>query len=457
MLIYFSIFSRERLNLYQYLKEGTSLLNYDPKIFSGLTTALISFSEKVEQSVQKIQFSNMLFYLKHYGDFSIQLLFEENRREESLEIIFSQLAKKIIQLIEKNVETAEYERVLLPILSKFIEDPLIGTRFTNLPLPQSSLKIALVGLGNAGKTTLKNMFFEKWTNEMAKNVVPTIGVEILPKYLEFIKQNIFILDYGGQKAFRESYLEDFSKWRGLSIVIFLIDIQVKETIKESLSFLSNIWKIIKKEHKKPPKMAIFFHKVDMEDKHKLADNIGYAMNLCKEFSQFASFHLSSIYDNSGYIAMIKTLYFSLPDVLLKLLLEDKFLDYYQNEVLNQFASFIEEENCEEIFLEVKTKIKQNLINQGYKFSYLMQEEWLRYLIGDWSPKPKAMKAKQLFLEQKGQNYYLILPKYEERGFPSVLTTILYEGLLEGVLQTFHLNPPKLFSENKETTTWEIQL
>ena len=65
------------------------------------------------------------------------------------------------------------------------------------PTPSRPLNVIIIGLDNAGKTTLKTVFDGK----VGASVVPTVG---LSRPLVFQKEDftVSVYDVGGQKGFR---------------------------------------------------------------------------------------------------------------------------------------------------------------------------------------------------------------------------------------------------------------
>jgi len=462
MLIRFSVVVEGGIEVFSYEIQSGSLTEQDPQLISGFMMAIQSFSETIQNPIRQIQFANMMLYIRTYGDFGLQLLFEEQVDQKKLEYYFEALSKITYPLLETqrrgqypNKEV--FQEKLSPILDQIQHSPLDGTELRELVTRKKPSKIAIVGLGKAGKTSLKNMFFEKWSKEMVNEIKPTIGVEIKPKFLEFLKQQVLIMNFGGQDVFRQKYLIETARWENLSVLIFVVDIQDIDSFEEASDYLSDIWNVIKSVNEKDPKLSIFLHKCDINIRTSLNENIKKCMGYFKDFIPLTSFHLTTIEDNSGFLAIIKTLYFSLPEVLLRRLLEDKLLIYFEKEIIPKNQYLVKGDRFNELFSKHKDLIRDNAIKIGFEFSQSLQESWLAYLIGDWKPDYRLLSSKTLTVSREGQDIYITIPDWTDQDLPHELTTLLLDGLLEGITNTFHLDPPEIVKSNGVFTTWRITL
>ena len=121
-----------------------------------------------------------------------------------------------------------------------------------------SKKILFTGLDNAGKTSII-LALQREFSKIA-NIQPTKGAQ--RRIFEFLGKEISEWDLGGQTTYRISYLKNPNKFfAGTEIAIYVIDIQNKERIAESLSYLNDVIIEFKNLHITPP-INIFFHKLD---------------------------------------------------------------------------------------------------------------------------------------------------------------------------------------------------
>ncbi len=149
-------------------------------------------------------------------------------------------------------------------------------------------KVLVVGLENCGKTSIiLNMLGKKSllhylpldpTKEARlreKNhfgyepLNPTKGLDI--KSLQDNGSVFSIWDLGGQKAFRDEYLENFERFfTGPDKIIYVIDVQDEEKYDTSLEYFSTILKELIK-HEIKSKITVFIHKYDPDLKEIRSD------------------------------------------------------------------------------------------------------------------------------------------------------------------------------------------
>ena len=111
--------------------------------------------------------------------------------------------------------------------------------------------ILILGLDNAGKTTLLNYL----TNEESKNIQPTKGVNAKSIQCGGIKLNVY--DLGGQKAIRDYWQYYYEQVDGL---IYVVDASDEERIAEcNESFQS----LLKEEKLKNIPVLAYGNKADL--------------------------------------------------------------------------------------------------------------------------------------------------------------------------------------------------
>ena len=164
---------------------------------------------------------------------------------------------------------------------------------------------------------------------MVKDITPTVGIEITRNFQEFLEHGFLILDFGGQLAYREQHVVQEDNWKEISALIFVFDIQDTESYQAASDYLSEIWEIISRVNEKIPRLSIFLHKYDLDKRKDLDRTIFQCLVTFKPFFNIASFYLTTIEDSSSNIALIKAFYFSLPDIMLKKLLEEEFMAHFE--------------------------------------------------------------------------------------------------------------------------------
>lgn len=166
--------------------------------------------------------------------------------------------------------------------------------------PQQEKKILLVGLDNAGKTSLLAVLQNKYS--VVKNLLPTRGLS--RETLDFFGYPIVSWDLGGQLAYREKLY--FAKpelfFSDSDIIFFVVDIQDAERFQEARDYFGKILEILE-ELNETPKLMVIFHKLDI-DLRKDPEILERKSNLMKEFTKVKrNFDLifvdTTIYDRSS--------------------------------------------------------------------------------------------------------------------------------------------------------------
>ncbi len=179
--------------------------------------------------------------------------------------------------------------------------------------------LAITGLGNAGKTSLVDLsFVGRGIEEILKDMIPTVGVSTLKfKYLDF---TVNMIDLGGQKNFRDYYLLHPYIFRGVELLLHVIDIQDKDQFAESREYFDQLLATLKEEDIHP-QICVLLHKFDPEMQEALKNNVNAATKLFQGFK----IHKTSILDDTG------------ENTFRELLLE--FRPEFASKVKNIFAQF----------------------------------------------------------------------------------------------------------------------
>jgi hypothetical protein len=466
LLQWFSLAKRGGIEIFSFAPPSSShVLDEslsDPQLLSGFLEAIQMLSETLGSPIRQIHFSNMMLYVRTYGDFSLRLLLEEKLEENEIEALFQQLANETgesttesgigIVLRDEDAYRDKITRVLLP----FIQDPLAGD-LSLLGVPEAVSKIALAGLANAGKTSIKNMFFENWPKEMVKGITGTVGISTMERFLNFLRHRLVIFDFGGQTTFRAHHLTNEKAWGQISSLIYVVDVQDQDSFETSRQYLRDIWDLVTRVNQTEPRLSIFLHKFDGDVRKELEGNVSRCLAVFREFLEFASFHLTTIEDSASTVAMIKSLYFSLPDVVLRRLLEEEFLQYFEEEILARFSEMVKEKDFVEVFEKIKHDIRASAIIAGRKCGYSLQKSWLESLMGQRAPKQRLLSSKTIRLVQKGRSLFITITDWTDQGYPKRFTDTLFEATLDGVLRTLHLGPPLIVQDSGSSTTWKIDL
>ncbi|MBD3229112.1 MAG: hypothetical protein GF329_13065 [Candidatus Lokiarchaeota archaeon] len=122
-------------------------------------------------------------------------------------------------------------------------------------------KIALLGLDNAGKTSIAKLISQNWhLDTFLLERKPTRGVERTELRTPYFNVNLW--DLGGQEKYRDQYLANPEKYfYNIDLFIYVIDIQDHERIPESLKYLEKILEIFLYLNE-VPQTTVLLHKAD---------------------------------------------------------------------------------------------------------------------------------------------------------------------------------------------------
>lgn len=168
-------------------------------------------------------------------------------------------------------------------------------------LSQKWVKILFLGLDNAGKTSFLLSLENKYSH--LHSLRPTKG---LYRYeYKILGFSINLLDFGGQKIYRDEFFKKPENYIGTDLLFFLIDIQDRRRFAENGEFFEKLLNEFKNSDV-DPNIVICFHKVDpdllADSESYIHDNIQIAERLFKtksngrelEFFQTTIYNYSSL-------------------------------------------------------------------------------------------------------------------------------------------------------------------
>ena len=121
-------------------------------------------------------------------------------------------------------------------------------------------KVLIMGLDNSGKTSIVLCLRGMKNLSSFTSLSPTRGFKI--KKFQALGSEYSIWDFGGQKQFREAYLNDFQNHiKKTNKFIYVLDIQDQERFDISLDYLDRIVILLRK-HNVNIDFSIFLHKYD---------------------------------------------------------------------------------------------------------------------------------------------------------------------------------------------------
>ncbi|MEX2682069.1 MAG: ADP-ribosylation factor-like protein [Candidatus Sigynarchaeota archaeon] len=120
-------------------------------------------------------------------------------------------------------------------------------------------KILLVGLDNAGKTSIVNLVVKKMTD--ALTTVPTKSVD--RSEIVILGQQVLIHDLGGQQRYRKKYVEKggIAFFESTDVMIYVVDLQDRDRYDVALDYFDKALASINQLGLKP-KVYLFLHKFD---------------------------------------------------------------------------------------------------------------------------------------------------------------------------------------------------
>ncbi|MFW9998813.1 MAG: ADP-ribosylation factor-like protein [Candidatus Hodarchaeota archaeon] len=219
------------------------------------------FIDKEESTIMK-----QLLEISTIGDASklnkenpFETITEIEETDDSIELAVN-LQKKIEEL---KIKYPSFEEKLKKTIT--ISSLIVSVKEEKEGFEEVGQKILVAGLDNAGKTaTLSKFSGRLGINDMI-STHPTKGV-VRMKFGSK-KLNLFIWDLGGQKEYRQRYLENPEQYFvQLDLLIYVIDVQDPDRFDEALEYFEKVIdSIILLEEN--PYILIFIHKYDPDLKN----------------------------------------------------------------------------------------------------------------------------------------------------------------------------------------------
>ncbi|MHA1512149.1 MAG: ADP-ribosylation factor-like protein [Promethearchaeota archaeon] len=122
------------------------------------------------------------------------------------------------------------------------------------------IKVVIMGLENAGKTTIVDVLAQKIRSDQLNtpDMHPTKNVE----RRTLSEKNVVVWDFGGQEIYRNEYLADPENYlRSISYAYYVVDVQDYYRVFFSVMFFMTVLPTIIK-HSPDAEIGIIFHKTD---------------------------------------------------------------------------------------------------------------------------------------------------------------------------------------------------
>jgi GTPase SAR1 family protein len=133
---------------------------------------------------------------------------------------------------------------------------------TNAENEEQPIKLVIMGMENAGKTTILDVLMGKIneTTNRPPSMDPTKGIE--RSTLLFFEKETKVWDFGGQESYRNEYLLNPERnFHTISFFYYVVDIQDYYRLIPSVMYFKGVFNLIKK-YSPDAKIIFLFHKMD---------------------------------------------------------------------------------------------------------------------------------------------------------------------------------------------------
>ncbi|MFX1276920.1 MAG: ADP-ribosylation factor-like protein, partial [Promethearchaeota archaeon] len=266
-------------------KVGNPLKNVDD--FLKLPALAFNFLKDVD-----VKLIHDLFNVSQIYEF--QILDQESPFERLYKSDPKKKAKiEEVLLIDTEIEEKIKKATIISIIAERI-------RKDSVVVERKEQKVIVVGLSNAGKTTILSKFGGQLGIKDLTKLKPTKGVE--RKEVNTKNLNLNIWDFGGQLEYRNRYLREPEKYFfRVDLVIYVIDVQDQENFEESLEYFESILDYLIRIEEYPY-ILIFLHKFDpdLKEDNEILLNVEYLKDEIKNIFKTKKkldyeIYLSSIY------------------------------------------------------------------------------------------------------------------------------------------------------------------
>ena len=175
------------------------------------------------------------------------------------------------------------------------------------------MKITIIGTSKVGKTSIVKKVFEYYSDDLLKEIRPTVGRVISKSNLEWINKTFIIQDIGGQKVYFDNYVDE-DMFKSQDLVVVVVDVYEPQS-DITHAYFNKIIEILTKLAVKP-QIAFFIHKYDpeiysLQESNPqrweiVSQNVFLYTKFCQEnFGPFSpTLFLTSIYNNSLFEAFL---------------------------------------------------------------------------------------------------------------------------------------------------------
>ncbi len=268
-----------------------------------------------------------------------------------------------------------------------------------MPSLSHKMKIAFLGLDNAGKTSILTGLKRKFDfMDQVSSLKPTLSVDRNSFSFKFLNTQVLQFDFGGQMKYRQEYLEHKDRYLSeTDLIFYVIDIQDPLRFKESLIYFDEIAEYYQNESIKM-NFVVFLHKFDPSlrtdpgKEEQYRDVIREMMALKKVLNEWLPVHDLYFFESSIYdiISLIRPFSFGMQQIFPKKDILDNYLtsigkdfqtismilfDFNGISLSEYFKPHLaddERKKCRELFLNAQKRITDEVEN-AYEFS-----DWISY-------------------------------------------------------------------------------
>ncbi|MFW9854899.1 MAG: ADP-ribosylation factor-like protein [Candidatus Thorarchaeota archaeon] len=388
----------------------------------------------MKDDIQELVFSNSQLHVKRFASVLVSVMTPLGTSSDDLYPIIENLGNSI----EERFKDQELDFITPEVTEKV--DSFFDEWFTHefkLPAPPSQKprrklpKIVVAGLRKAGKTTAIRGFFDSWNKEQLDRIRPTVDYSIFNSFIDVLKTELTIFDLGGQTEYVKKHVYDEFKWKNLTALIFMVDIQNPAEFEEAYIYLTDIMNVLK-AMKESPFIGLLAHKYDPNKVSELQPNL---LDFLKAFKGLFiwprySVFLSSILDDSLYLAFMRILARMIPQDLLINVLRSSIFFETQNHVWKTLSGELAPESDSKEFWK---KIKALSVPYGESLANNIFRDWLSGNIGKMLDKPvHQLIGVEISNIAGGMQVDIEIP----REGSSLLIIGVIEGLLTGLGNVF---------------------
>jgi signal recognition particle receptor subunit beta len=444
---------------------------------SSLLQALKSLEQIAQKnnSIQSIKFESVSLYVNPIKNYFLRIVSEDPLND----LIIEKISTKFDEIPLENIKKGELDDELETYLDSLfeeeeIEEEQIEDDIDTVDLKEESkptltvksiepvkkkkipFKIAVCGIGKAGKTSINRKFFKKWTAKNIMSIKPTLGLERTQNSIDFLEENAAIFDFGGQRSFRGNYFKKQFLWKGIKSFIYVVDIQDPSKFVESKEYLDKILEVVKEQNDPLPKFSLMIHKYDQEKIEENKPNLEKLFEVFEDYKPFANIFLTNIFDDSSNIAIIKTLFLSMPGAVLKKILENKFLGMYESDLIPKIRNLIDQREVLNLSSEkLKIAIYRVTALSGRNCGHAVEKDWLKYMQGEWNDNSTKSDQEKIVVtdEIKYIDIKILNLKYD--GLSSEIIRFTVNMMMRGITKVLDIENLKQIKSDESIIQWHL--